>query len=72
MEKEARRAGGTSRVSRTAGPGPLPPPPSPGRSACSSRWPSRDGANSPRKAPAQLQGVSAEGLLSGSLEGGFP
>ena len=39
---------------------PLPTPLSP-QDACSSRWPSREGATPPKKAPAQLQGVRAEG-----------
>lgn len=62
--KEARRAGGTSRVSRTADPAPRHPPPSPGRllqQMAEQRW----GQTAPRKAPGQLQGVSAEGLLPG-------
>lgn len=50
---------------------PLPTPLSP-QDACSSRWPSREGATPPQKAPAQLQGVRAEGLLPEPLKGGPP
>ena len=37
---------------------PLPTPLSP-QDACSSRWPSREGATPTQMAPAQLQGVRA-------------